>query len=94
MPEHTDYAKIHEGCGGVIRWVEAVNQPGVGWTGECCHCGDERIPIEEMLPIRGLGVETAFNIDRAWLAELRWDDDDTWRHNQKRLGRKVEELTD
>jgi len=94
MPEHTDYAKIHEGCGGVIRWVEAIDQPGVGWTGECCHCGDERIAIEEMLPIRGLDVETAFNIDRAWLAELRWDDDDTWRHNQKRLGRKVEELAD
>lgn len=89
MPEHTDYAKIHEGCGGVIRWVEAIDQPGVGWTGECRHCGDERITIEEMLPIPGLDVETAFKADREWLAELRWNDEDTWRKNQKRLNQQV-----
>jgi len=30
--------------------------------------------------------------DRDALADLEWDDADTWRHNQKRLGEVVESL--
>ncbi|AGN33801.1 hypothetical protein HALG_00013 [Halorubrum virus CGphi46] len=92
MPEHTDYAKIHEGCGGVVRWVEAVDVPGVGWQGECLHCGDTRLPLEAIMPIRGLDVDDALDAPRDALAELQWDDGDTWRHNQKRLGTEVERL--
>lgn len=91
MPKWTDCVKIHEGCGGIVRWVEAIDRPGVRWTGECCHCGEEHIVIEQMLPIRGLDIETAFETDRQTLADLRWDEDDTWDHNQKRLATEVRE---
>ena len=92
MPEHTDYAKIHEGCGGVVRWVEAVDVPGVGWQGDCLRCERSRLPLESIMPIRGLDVDDALDAPRDALAELQWDDGDTWRHNQKRLGTEVERL--
>lgn len=92
MPKWTDCTKIHEDCGGVIRWVEAVKTPGVGWTGECLQCGEENIDIEDMLPVRGLEVEDAFAAPVEDLRELRWDEQDTWRHNQKRLAKEVETL--
>lgn len=92
MPEYTDCVKIHEGCGGIVRWVEAINTPGVGWHGECLHCGAECLPIESLLPVRGLDMETARNASTRELRGLEWDDDDTWRHNQKRLAKEVESL--
>lgn len=90
MVKWTDHTKIHEGCGGIVRWVEAIDRPGVGWTGECRHCDTEGITVEQMLPIRGLDIETAFETPRERLAELRWDEDDTWNHNQKRLAKAIE----
>lgn len=92
MPKWTECTKIHENCGGIVRWVEAIDQPGVGWTGECLACGEEHIVVEEMLPIRGLDTETAFEASREDLRELEWDENDTWRHNQKRLAKEVEAL--
>ena len=43
------WAKIHDGCGGLVRFVEAWNRPAVGWTGECLHCGSENIPEEHVV---------------------------------------------
>lgn len=43
------WAKIHAGCGGLVRYVEAWDQPGVGWTGECVHCGSTRIDEERIV---------------------------------------------
>jgi len=94
MPEHTEYAKIHEGCGGLVRWVEAVDVPGVGWQGDCLACRRSRLPLEEILPVRGLDVETAMEAPRDELARLVWEENETWRHNQKRLGEEVESLAE
>ena len=94
MPKWTDLTKIHENCGGIVRWVEAVTDPTTGWTGECLHCGEDRIVVEQMLPIRGLPIEDALEASREDLAELQWDDEVTWNHNQKRLASEVEDLLD
>lgn len=40
------WAKIHEGCGGLCRYVEAVDVVGTGWTCECLHCEATNIPDE------------------------------------------------
>lgn len=92
MPKWTDCVKIHENCGGIVRWVEAIDQPGVGWTGDCTHCTADAIPVERIIPIRGLEHRDALQLSVDELRELEWDDDDTWNHNQKRLGSEVEEL--
>lgn len=42
------WAKIHDGCGGLVRWVEAYARPGVGWVGECLDCREENI-VEERI---------------------------------------------
>lgn len=89
MPKWTDCTKIHEDCGGIVRWVEAVHKPGVGWTGECLYCEEQGIVVEDMLPIRGLDVEDAAEVDLQTRRELEWDESDTWRHNQKRLAEEV-----
>lgn len=43
------WAKIHERCGGLCRFVEAWNQRGVGWTCECLFCDTEGIPEERVV---------------------------------------------
>ena len=43
------WAKIHEGCGGLCRFVEAWNRPGVGWTCECLFCETSNIPEEHVV---------------------------------------------
>ncbi|MFC4553518.1 MULTISPECIES: hypothetical protein [Halorussus] len=43
------WAKIHEGCGGLCRFVEAWDSPGVGWTAECLSCGTEGIVEEHVV---------------------------------------------
>lgn len=87
--EHTAFAKIHEGCGGLVRWVEAIDQRGVGYTGECRGCHDQRISIEDIIPIRSdpqqTGQQLVDDVDRETLAELVWDDDAEWNDNQLRL---------
>lgn len=86
---HTSHAKIHEGCGGLVRWVEPVDTPGVGFTGECCACHDTRIPTEAIIPVRAdpgqTGQQLVADVDQETLAGLRWDDDSEWNENQKRL---------
>lgn len=43
------WAKIHAECGGLVRWVEAYNRPGVGWVGECLDCGTTNIVEEHIV---------------------------------------------
>ncbi|TKX54679.1 hypothetical protein EXE43_20525 [Halorubrum sp. SS5] len=92
MPKWTDCVKIHENCGGIVRWIEAIDRPGVGWTGKCTHCGERNIVVERMIPVRGLDHSEAFQLSTDQLRQLEWDESDTWRHNQKRLGKEVEAL--
>lgn len=91
---HTTHAKIHEGCGGYVRWVEAYDQPGVGYSGECLACGVERLPMEAIIPIRADPEQTGYqlvqDVDKDVLADLEWDDSDEFMENQKRLRRVID----
>lgn len=82
-------AKIHEGCGGLVRWVEAVKQPGVRWTGHCLKCEAEPLTIEDIVPVRPERdlepIEVVNQTSTQTLAELQWDDEADWDENQARL---------
>ena len=81
------HVKIHEGCGGVCRWVEAVDTPGVGFQGECTRCRQSELQVEEMLPMpKELSVVEARSTD---LEEVRWKDDDSFSENMNRLYEEV-----
>lgn len=87
--ESNAFAKIHEGCGGLVRWVEAFDDPHVGYTGECLECGDERVVIEDIIPIRCPDGKIATDVvnaaDIGTLRDLSWDADADWDENQERL---------
>jgi len=92
---HTSHAKIHEGCGGLVRWVEAYNQPGVGFVGDCLGCSHEQIVVERIIPIEApselTGAQLVADVDRKDLADLRWDDDASFDENQDRLFERLRE---
>lgn len=90
------WVKLHEGCGGFVRWREATEIPGTGYTGECLACGACRIQREHIIPIR----ETRDGGDRSLRdaleamgrgdrAALRWDDSRDHDRNQQRLRRAI-----
>jgi hypothetical protein len=85
--------KVHENCGGLIRWVEAVETPAVGYVGHCLRCNAENIVVEDMIPIQTEPGEHPHEIvNQAGadsLADLEWDDDASWDENQSRLRNKV-----
>lgn len=89
--ESNSYAKIHETCGGLVRWVEAYDNPHVGYTGECLECGQERVVTEDIIPIRVDSGETVIDVvneaDIETLRELEWDETLEWYDNQKQLAR-------
>lgn len=90
----TSFVKVHEGCGGIVRWVEALDKPAVHYTGECRQCGREDLTREEILPIRiAESYEEARKKIRQMTVEerakLEWDEDDEWKHNQQRLTEEV-----
>jgi len=91
--EHMTHAKIHEGCGGLVAWVEAIDQPGVGYTGNCRECYKERVVVEDIVPIRTdpgqSGLQLVGDVDIDVLAGLEWDDDAEFRENQKRLRKEI-----
>jgi hypothetical protein len=72
------WVKIHENCGGLVRYVEKYDDPHVGWTGECTHCEttdivEERIVFvtEPAIPeqsARQLALETPASV----LTDLRY----------------------
>jgi len=85
--------KIHEGCGGVCRWVEAVDRPHVGYTGECLHCGRRNLPVEEMIPLEDFSGRQLLRVAPTdALAGLEWDEYDDWESNQARLRAIVDEV--
>jgi hypothetical protein len=43
------WVKLHAGCGGLVRYVEAYDDPHVGWTGQCCHCDRDGIVEEHIV---------------------------------------------
>lgn len=90
----TSFVKIHEACGGIVRWVEALNQPGVHYTGECMHCASENIPEEHIIPLayRGDGEyrQAIRSMDLEKRRELQWDDDADFGENQKRFAKQIQ----
>lgn len=77
--------KIHENCGGVIRWVEALDMPGVGYTGDCIHCPAEHIVVERMIPVERFDVNEVCGMPKEVLEGLEWDHDEDFETNQERL---------
>lgn len=92
---HTTHAKIHENCGGFVRWVEAHAQPGVGFVGDCLACSQTRAVVERIIPIEALpdqtGAQLVADVDREVLADLRWDDDASFDENQERIHERLRE---
>ncbi|WP_210408984.1 hypothetical protein [Halorhabdus rudnickae] len=85
--------KIHQGCGGVCRWVEAIDRPGVGYTGECCHCGSTDIPTEQMIPLKDYSDRRLLRVGPTEaLADIEWDEQADWEENQARLSAIVDEI--
>jgi hypothetical protein len=89
--------KIHEGCGGLVRWVEAVRTPGVGYYGECLECHSERVVVEDIVPVLpddpNINPTDVVNeSDQDTLAQLDWDDDSDWDENQARFRSEVSAL--
>ena len=91
--ESNAFAKIHEGCGGLVRWVEAYDRPSVGYTGECVECGRENIPVENIIPIRAdsgqTGMQLVSDVQQKTLAGLEWDDDEDFTENQALLREEI-----
>lgn len=84
--------KIHATCGGLVRWYEAVTEPGVGHYGECLECGADELAVEEIIPLElPDGVRQAEEaeywnqFDLEDLALLEWDDRVDWQTNQHRF---------
>ena len=85
--------KFHEHCGGIVRWVEAVHTPGVGYTGECTRCCEENIVVEDIVPVEvpdGVRVaEWKQQLDGDEFDGVTWDDETDWDANQERLRQRV-----
>lgn len=95
MPRWENCEKIHAGCGGRVKWVEAINTPGVGYYGKCTHCGNNTLPLEKIIPIEYAKVEAGVLWEETKiyeLAELEWDDQQSWEQNQERLKQEIEDL--
>jgi len=95
MPRWDNCIKIHEGCGGLCKWSEAIETPGVGYFGKCMACQSRRIVVEEMIPVEKSKVEAGIFLDNdepEILADLEWDEDSTWEENQERLSEEIHNL--
>lgn len=92
--ESNSVLKLHEGCGGLVRWVEAYDDPHVGYTGECLECSSDRLPVEHIIPVEIDDGRTATDLyndaDVETLRELEWDDTTAWDANQDRLREAIE----
>jgi hypothetical protein len=84
--------KIHSACGGICRWVEAIDRPNVGYHGECTWCEDTEIPTEHMVPVQGVTHDEMKQVDREKRRELSYDEDASWEKNQERLRGEVNKL--
>lgn len=90
----TSFVKVHEGCGGLVRWVEAMNKPGVHYTGQCQHCSREGIPMEQIIPLEygtdGEFKDAIHDMTRQDREQLAWDEDADFDENQARLREQIE----
>jgi hypothetical protein len=86
MPSETflsGVVKIHINCGGQVRFVEDLDQPGVEFTGECLYCETTSIPVENCIYIYeddlpgDLTKHDIVETPATDLAELHWSE--TWR---------------
>jgi hypothetical protein len=96
------WVKIHQNCGGLVRWVEKYDDPHVGWTGQCTHCGREAIVEERIVFVtepaipeqtaRQLALETSASV----LADLRYPMDvqerDGFDAAQREIRQQLKEL--
>jgi UDP-glucose 6-dehydrogenase len=94
VPRWTDIAKIHEGCGGQVRWVEAVLEPGIGFAGECLRCDATRLVVEGIIPIDALRPRDIREIPADELADIEWDNRDGWTENQERIAEQLDDYID
>lgn len=94
MLHWTDCAKIHEGCGGRVRWIEAIDTLGVGFHGECLYCDADRLPQEDIIPVDCFTPESITRVPRDTLAELEWCDNNYWDTNQDRLEEELDDYID
>jgi hypothetical protein len=74
--ESNAYAKIHENCGGLVRWVEAYDNPHVGYHGECLRCHEDRIVEEDILPVECpdgmIATDVVDELDTEEIAAFDW----------------------
>lgn len=77
--------KIHEGCGGVCKWVEATHRRGVGYIGECDHCTATTLVQEDMVPIEDVDVTEVRDIHIIRRKRAEWDENESWEENQRRI---------
>lgn len=88
--------KIHEGCGGHVRWVEAVQRPGIGYHGECLECCTTELPVERIVPVELpddilQAQEHEYWVDvglDSW-RDLVWDDRRSWETNQHLIEKRL-----
>ncbi len=90
----TTHVKIHEGCGGVVAWREALERPAVHFTGACQHCGADSLAQEAILPLEVGGDDDYRRTIRETPLEdraaLSWDDDADFETNQRRFKKTLE----
>lgn len=99
MREWRRSVKIHQGCGGICRFVEAIDQPNTQWTGECLRCHTDNLPLEAMIPVEETNVDRMEDINFQEeirdtpiekREQLEWNDDQNWYGNQQRLREELD----
>lgn len=88
--------KIHENCGGIVRWVEAIMTPGVGYQGECVECGEGELVVEEILPVELPDDVRSAHQHEFWGAyrlknwrDMEWDAEASWEENQQQFKERL-----
>lgn len=88
--------KIHEGCGGHVRWIEAVRRPGVGYHGECLECGEGMLAVEQIIPVELPDDVRQAREHEYWgtrrlkvWRDLSWDGGVDWETNQQRIQERL-----
>jgi len=95
MPQWDNCMKIHEGCGGLCKWVEAIETPGVGYYGKCMACQTGQILVEQMIPIDRAKVEAGVFLENGEpekLDDIKWNKKDSWEENQERLKQEIVDI--
>lgn len=92
MPQWDGCMKIHQGCGGLVKWTEALETPGVGYYGKCEACQTSQIVQEQIIPVDESKVDAKLllkNKESDRLSDLEWVNEATWFENQERLKKEI-----